>query len=271
MGYLLLTNDDGIDSPSLIPFIEALSTLAPIKTIVPTQERSWISKAITRFGNIRIERIKQNGLEIHTVEGSPADCVQIGIHSLFDRPPEMIISGINLGLNHGLAFFTSSGTIGAAIEGAIAGIPSVAFSTGDLKNHNTWGPYAWSASREELWNRAAELSVDLLSSVRDVEFPQKANILSVNFPHNADIATPRVITRLATTDYKNLFHQSQPGLFTHKFSGELHAREDIKGTDLETLTNGSVSVTPIRLAHAVETELSFCNAIERKPTKRTST
>lgn len=263
MSYLLVTNDDGVDSPSLVPFIEALSHVAPVRAVVPARERSWIGKAITRFDDIRVERVERDGAEINVAEGFPADCVQLGIHSLFDERPEMVVSGINLGLNHGLAFLVSSGTVGAAVEGWIAGIPSIAFSTGVVDGHATWGPHAWAASREELWNRAAALSVDVLQSIRSAGFPEDADIVSVNFPAGADVSTRRVVTDLAVSGYDNVFRESEPGLFVHDFAGGLRVREPTTGTDFEALSSGLVSIAPIRLAHSARVDPAFRAAVER--------
>ena len=129
---ILVTNDDGIDSPALVPLLRALSDVRPVRAVVPDRERSWIGKAITGFDEIRVSKIERGGFEIHVAGGFPADCTQLGVHSLFGEKPDMVVSGVNIGLNNGLAFFLSSGTVGAAAEGWIAGIPAIAFSTSAL-------------------------------------------------------------------------------------------------------------------------------------------
>ena len=257
MGYLLVTNDDGIDSPSLVPFMQALSALAPARAVVPARERSWIGKAITRFDDIRVETTERDGVEIHVADGFPADCVQLGVHSLFDERPEMVVSGINLGLNHGRAFLLSSGTVGAAAEGSIAGLPAVAFSTGDLTDQVNWGAFAWSASPEELWDRAASVAVDVLASIRAIGFPTDVDVLSVNYPHEADLTTPRALTGLARTGYDSIFNESTPGLYAHAFDGGLRVEEPVAGTDHEALQRGQVAITPIRLAHTAQPDAAF--------------
>lgn len=271
MSYLLVTNDDGVESPSLVPFMDALSSLAPVRAVVPARERSWIGKAITRFDEIEVESIERDGFEIHVANGFPADCVQLGVHSLFDERPQMVVSGINLGLNHGLAFLLSSGTVGAAIEGWITGVPSVAFSTGDLNNHGSWGPYAWSASREELWDRAATVSAEVLMSIHRAGFPSHADVISVNFPHEADATTTRVVTELAVSGYDNIFRAAEPGLYVHDFVGGLRIKGGVEGTDFEALDQGHVSITPIRLAHSAGIDDTFRAAVERTRAGRSST
>lgn len=263
MSYLLVTNDDGVDSPSLVPFIRALSTVAPVRAVVPARERSWIGKAITRFDDIEVERVERDGVELHVAGGFPADCVQLGVHSLFDEPPEMVVSGINLGLNHGLAFLLSSGTVGAAVEGWIAGVPAVAFSTGDLRNHAAWGTHAWSTDSGENWDRAASVAVDVLVSLRSAGPLVDADVLSVNFPHEADVNTPRTVTSLAISGYDNIFREAEPGRFVHDFAGGLRINEPLEGTDFDALERGHVAITPIRLARSASVGDAFRATVER--------
>src|SRR5262245_12591008 len=115
VSYILVTNDDGVDSPALLPLARELAKLAPIRVVVPAGERSWIGKAISRWDELRVSRSDRDGIEVFAVGGFPADCTNLGVHSLFDSPPELVVSGVNIGLNVGLGFFLSSGTVGAAM------------------------------------------------------------------------------------------------------------------------------------------------------------
>jgi 5'-nucleotidase len=151
MSFILVTNDDGVKSPALVPLMQALAALAPVRAVVPDRERSWIGKAITRWEDVRVERADREGCEIWTATGFPADCTQLGVHSLFDARPEMVVSGINVGFNHGLAFLLSSGTVGAATEGWLAELPAIAFSTGVLQDHALWAEEAWSDASGPFW------------------------------------------------------------------------------------------------------------------------
>lgn len=251
MGYLLVTNDDGVDSPALFPFVDALRDIAEVKVVVPDRERSWIGKAITRFGEISVTRKVRNGVEIAVADGFPADCTQLGVHSLFGEPPEMVLSGINIGLNDSLAFFLSSGTAGAAAEGWIAGIPAMAFSTGVTSDHRGWAERVWAGEEPEQWIRAAELSVDIAAETRRNGFPEGVDMLNVNFDTNATIETERVYTDLAKVGYDRIFREVRPGVFIHDFSTGLRVQGDLSGTDVEAVGSGLVSITPVRLAHAV--------------------
>jgi 5'-nucleotidase len=263
MSFILVTNDDGVDSPALPPLLRALGELAPVRAVVPSRERSWIGKAISRWEDIRVERVERDGLEIHSVDGFPADCTQLGVHSLFEERPEMVVSGINVGFNHGLAFFLSSGTVGAACEGWIAGLPAIAISTGVRRGHDAWAPKAWSEESGPLWERMSAIAADIVVDARRIGFPEDADLLNVNIPENADSSTPRVVTTLAKAGYDNLFRRQSEGLYVHDFSGGFSRVRELDGTDLETDTRGLVSITPVRLAHSVPLPGTTRRALER--------
>lgn len=263
MGYVLLTNDDGVDSPALLPFARRLGELVETKVVVPAQERSWIGKAITRFDEIRVERGARDGIEVVVVDGYPADCTQLGVHSLFGSKPDMVLSGINIGLNQGLGFLLSSGTVGAAAEGWIAGLPAIAFSTGSPFDHRAWAKEAWSLSSGPFWDAAAELAVDVLARVLSVGYPDGIDVLSVNFSHEADLASARRVTNLAKVGYDSIFREHEPGRFIHDFTTGLRMSGDLAGSDVEMLLAGGVAITPIQLAHTGQVSGAFRSALER--------
>ncbi len=250
MSYILVTNDDGVDSPALVPLVRAVSELAPVRVVVPSGERSWIGKAITRWDEVRVEQVKREGIEIHSVNGFPADCTNLAVHSLFEEPPEMVISGVNIGLNVGLGFFLSSGTVGAAMEGWIAGLPALAFSVGEVDSDKDWKRSARDPETRPLWERAAALSADILRGVREDGFPAGTDLINVNFGLLADLSTTRVVTQLAPVGYGALFGRKEDGIYLHQFGGGLrneHAVEE--EMDIAAVRQGRVSITPVRLAH----------------------
>ncbi|MFQ5514196.1 MAG: 5'/3'-nucleotidase SurE [Myxococcota bacterium] len=263
MSYLLLTNDDGVDSPALVPLARALATLAPVRIVVPDGERSWIAKAISRWKEVHVRTVRREELEIEAVAGYPADCTNLGVHSLFDGPPEMVVAGVNIGLNTGLGFFLSSGTVGAAMEGWIAGVPAVAFSVGVPEDDRAWKQRIAQGDFETLWPRAAGIAVDIIRTVRDCGFPPDVDLLNINFPVRADMETPRVITRLATVGYERLFRRREDGVFVHDASGSLRQSGELDGTDVAVVREGRVSITPVRLAHAVPLDPTLQRRLER--------
>ena len=167
MSFNLVTNDDGADSPALLPLARAVAKLAPVRVVVPDAERSWIGKAISRWDEVSVRTVDADGVEVTRVSGSPADCANLGVHSLFEESAEMVVSGINIGLNTGAAFFLSSGTVGAAIEGWIAGLPALAFSLGAPADDRSWKRDAGSESFQQTWARAAALCADIVANVSE--------------------------------------------------------------------------------------------------------
>ena len=259
-----MTNDDGVDSPALLPFARALAEIAPLKVVIPAEERSWVGKAITRFDEVRVERTVREGIELFVADGFPADCTQLGVHSLFGAKPDMVLSGINVGLNQGLGFLLSSGTVGGAAEGWIAGLPAIAFSTGSPFDHRTWATAAWLGTAKAFWEAAAALAVDVLADILRVGYPAGVDLLSVNFPDDAGIDSPRRITSLAKVGYDNIFREREPGRFIHDFNTGVRMTGDLVGSDIEILRSGGVAITPIQLAHTGTISEAFRVALERE-------
>ena len=138
MSWVLLTNDDGVDSPALVPFARALARHHDVRVVVPDGERSWSGKAITRFEPIRTGHVERDGVAMVTHTGTPADGVQLGVHALHGTVPSLVVSGINLGFNHGAGYVWSSGTVGAAVEAWVSGVPAIALSTGTMGEWEQW-------------------------------------------------------------------------------------------------------------------------------------
>jgi len=124
----LLTNDDGIYARGLSVLYQELSKDADCLIVAPEVEQSAVGHAITLFRPLMVRRAKKNGGFIgYAVKGTPADCVKIGIRELSDKPVDLVVSGINLGANVGINVIYS-GTVSAATEGIIMGVPSMAVS-----------------------------------------------------------------------------------------------------------------------------------------------
>ncbi|MHA2643550.1 MAG: 5'/3'-nucleotidase SurE [bacterium JZ-2024 1] len=129
---ILITNDDGFFSPSLPGFIQCLSEIGKVYAIVPEQERSAVSHAITLHKPLRIRRVRLDSFPVYVTNGTPADCVLLGRWEFFrDNPPDIVVSGVNRGPNVGIDSIYS-GTVAAAREAAIVGIPAVAVSIADF-------------------------------------------------------------------------------------------------------------------------------------------
>jgi 5'-nucleotidase len=142
--------------------------------------------------------------------------------------------------------------VGAAAEGWVAGLPSIAFSVGMPGSDRDWKGQVTAQKDRAMWQRAAALSADVVRQVREMGFPAGVDLLNVNFPADADIATRRVVTSIADVGYGALFRRESENVFVHDYHGRLRGGGSLEGSDLAALREGWVSITPIRLAHTAE-------------------
>ena len=182
--YLLLTNDDGIDAPGLAALAAAVQHLGRIVVIAPDRERSGAGHALT-LG--RPLRVRSRGNDRFEVDGTPTDCVHLGVFNLTGgRPPRLVLSGINRGANLG-DDVTYSGTVAAALEGTLLRIPSIAVSV------------ERDAEGQPSYDVAAAVAARVAEKALEHGVPQGV-LLNVNVP----VGTPRGIrvTRQGTRTYR---------------------------------------------------------------------
>lgn len=130
--HILITNDDGIDAPGIKCLWRALSPFANITVIAPASEQSAVGLSITTRTPLKITHLSwEDNVKVWSISGTPADCIKLGLHAIVDTVPDLIASGINRGTNAGRNILYS-GTVGAAIEGVMHNIPSIAFSCCDF-------------------------------------------------------------------------------------------------------------------------------------------
>lgn len=262
MAHFLLTNDDGVDSPALVPFARALGEHATVSVVVPARERSWVGKAISRLEEIVVDRTVRDGLRITTCSGYPADAAQLGIHALADAPPDLVVSGINTGFNHGTAFVLSSGTVGAAVEGWISGVPAIAFSTGASdSDYHAWQRHIHTPAAADQWRTLAATCTAILRDVRRAGLLAVADVVNVNLPFDATPDTPRRLTRVARVRYAQLFRAVATDRYRHEFAGLL-ATDDAHDTDVAAGRDGVVSITPLRMPEAADVPDALRRAVE---------
>ncbi len=265
--WILLTNDDGADSPVLVPLMEELSAIAEVRTVVPASECSWTAKIMSRFNPVPLVEIERSGQRIWTLGGYPADCANIGIHSLFSTPPALVVSGINMGTNAGLAFFLSSGTIGAAVEGFLAGVTAVAFSL-ELPKEDfaLWRKERRLENRvEQLLANASAVTRQIVDEVWNRGLPDGASLMTVNMPTSTDLQTPRRFTGVARTAYGSIFSRNpDEDRFDYRFSGLQILDEGVAG-DVGALQEQIIAMTPVRFALDVEPTPEDRQRFERLP------
>ena len=245
---VLVTNDDGADSPLLVPLLRELSELAELCVVVPAAECSWTSKSMSRFEPLVLAEIDCGGFPVQTLTGKPADCAHIGIHNLCPTKPALVVSGINMGTNSGLAFTLSSGTIGAAVEGFLAGTSSAAFSL-ELPE----SAYAlWRRSRQldpaldALIVEAAIVAAEIAAELLRGGLPAEADMVAVNMPANTRRESPRCLTGLARMSYGPLFARRENESHFAYHSCQVQLVGDGANSDVEALARGAVAITPLR-------------------------
>jgi 5'-nucleotidase len=229
MPRILVTNDDGIYSEGIRLLAAALKPLGDVVVVAPDREQSAASHALTLNRPLRILQIEENEW---IVDGTPTDCVNLAVlHLLKDHRPDIVVSGVNFGPNLG-DDVTYSGTISAAFEGALLGIPSIALSA-LIGEHFSF---------ERCATFAAALTEHVLSGDRDPSI-----VLNVNFPVG-EFAGVKV-TRLGKRIYsEGVIERLDPrGKKYYWIGGEPPIWTQDEGTDFSAIEHGFVSITPLHL------------------------
>lgn len=250
MSFILVTNDDGVDSLSLPPLARALGKSSEVRVAAPAVERSWIGKALSRFDEVPVKEVERDGIAMMSVAGYPADAVQLGVYRLFGTKAAMVVSGVNIGANFGSAFMAGSGTVGAALEGSIAQIPSFAFSAVSVGHFAEWAAHMRTPASIPDWERYAAVSAAIVDEVMAFGFPPGVDIISVNMPADAQIETPRRLTHVATTRYGALFQEHGNGVYRHDWVSDMEVTDGLWGSDIQAVTDGKIAITPVRVAAA---------------------
>lgn len=140
---ILVTNDDGVAAKGLMCLVDCVKELGDVVVVAPDRPQSGMSSAITVGAPLRVTaHPDSHGARVFSVSGTPVDCVKIALHNILPRRPDFVMSGINHGSNSGTAI-TYSGTMGAVLEGCMAGIPSIGFS---LLHHSLKADFSLSAA-----------------------------------------------------------------------------------------------------------------------------
>ncbi len=228
MKRVLVTNDDGVFSEGLKLLARALEEIAEVTAVAPDREQSAAGHSLTLHRPLRMQQLEKN---IYSVDGTPTDCVNLAVLWLMkDRPPDLVVSGINFGLNLG-DDVTYSGTVSATFEGTLLGIPSVAFSQEVGENFSF-----------ELAARFARRFVEILLSE---DLPPEL-LLNVNLPA-AEIRGVR-FTKLGKRVYQQVVVEKEdPRGRRYFWIAGTPKWQNEKGTDHEAVSSGHVSITPLHL------------------------
>jgi len=231
---ILLTNDDGIQAEGIQTLRRALAEIAEVTVVAPSYERSATGHGITVHKPIRAEKVKLQGSDGDhwSVVGTPADCVKLALEALLKETPDLVVSGINHGANLGTDVLYS-GTVSAAIEGMINGLPSVAVSLYDDSVVD--------------FTFAAAFTAKLCTLLRLKGFPP-ATLLNVNIPGSETHAIKGVrVTKLGSRHYINTVEARKDPRGREYFwlAGDVVNVEGDGDTDVDAVKNNYVSVSPI--------------------------
>lgn len=255
MGFILVTNDDGVDSLALPPLVRALSGRGEVKVAAPAVERSWIGKAISRFDEVSVKEVERDGIAMMSVAGYPADAVQLGMYNLFDASPALVVSGVNIGANFGSGYYAGSGTVGAALEAGIARVPAFAFSAVSVGNFGEWAAHMRTPESVPDWERFAAVSAAIVAEVMEAGYPDDVNIVNVNMPDDVTVDSTRRVTHIADTTYGSLFNEKSSGIYQHDWVADMEVTDRMWGSDIQAVADGAISITPVRISGAgVESE-----------------
>ena len=229
MKRILVTNDDGVYSEGVRLLARALGRVAEVTVVAPDREQSATGHSLTLSRPLRMQRLEENW---YAVDGTPTDCVNLAVLWLLkEKPPDLVVSGVNFGLNVG-DDVTYSGTVSATFEGSLLDIPSIAFSQEVAEGFSFARSCALAARFVEELLAVADLPRDLL--------------LNVNFP----AASPKgvVFTRLGKRVYRqSVVEKTDPRGHKYFWIAGTPEWQDDEGTDHEAVQRGFVSVTPLHL------------------------
>jgi len=243
---IVLTNDDGIESPGLTALLEELSGLDEIVVVAPESQRSGSGKVISREFRLW-ESDPVGGVRRYCIDGTPADSVLAAIYVL-SLKPRLLVSGINCGPNLGLEDAFWSGTVGAALEASIHGVPAIAASLALWRGRP--------CTRRD-FTIAVKLVKRLVQRVLERGMPKGIDILNLNVPEG--VVRGVVVTRMARSHSRGL-HVADSSRFRLR-DYDLRVYEGEPGTDVAAVLEGYASLTPISLSGLVPVHCPECRRL----------
>ncbi len=250
---IFVTNDDGYQAKGINSLVESLIGLGEIIVVAPDGPRSGMSSAITSIQPIRyhlVKRDKENDVTVYACTGTPVDCVKLGISEIVGRKPDLLVSGINHGSNASICVLYS-GTMGAAMEGALFKVPSIGFSLLD-HDHNADFSHTYPITRalsEKVLKTGLPLGV----------------CLNVNIPHSQDELKGLKVCRQAAGQWVEEFKKSEDGAnkkiywLTGRFENDNPHDEN---TDEWALANGYASIVPITVDMTAHSQVDRMKSLE---------
>ena len=239
MTHILVTNDDGVSSPGLLALKQALEPVGRVSVIAPDSNRSATARSITTRSPLWAREVEfGEGATGFATDGTPVDCVRFAELGLLEERPELIVSGINHGSNLG-DDITYSGTVAAALEGIVLGIPAVAVSQQAANVGMGW------FGREFDFEVGARFTAELVRALGAEPMPPDT-LININCPSEA--ASEVEVTHLGKRLYNDelrLVEEEPEGGRRYEIYGFEPSFEDEDGSDLSAVAQGRISVTPV--------------------------
>jgi 5'-nucleotidase len=229
----LVCNDDGIHSEGLLALARALEDMAEVWVVAPDRERSAVSHSLSMGRPLRWKKLKHLGPRFFAVNGTPTDCILLGATKILPKKPHLIVSGINKGENLG-DDITYSGTVSAAIEGTILGIPSFAISLVARKNFD--------------FTQAASFAVRLARNILRHGLPRNT-FLNINVPCQGKQPCSYKITRMGKRIYGDSVQEKKDrwGKRFYLIGGNDPGYAETQDSDFKAIANNFISITPLHL------------------------
>ena len=237
---ILVTNDDGVYSPGLKLLYEAVKGLGKVYVVAPEVPKSASSLGLTLHKPLRITRFEMDDMEVYAVNGTPSDIVYLALH-VIARKIDLVVSGVNIGDNTSIQVILSSGTVGAAAQAALEGIPAIAFSA------------AVSSTEEleeniELQRLIVKVSREIVRFILEKGFPKGVDVLNVNFPGKPRKRTLIKIVPAAKMRFTEYVEKRVDPRGKEYFWLYGHPREPVPNTDVHVVFHeGNIALTPLKL------------------------
>ncbi len=238
----LVTNDDGIRAAFLRHLVAALLHTGDVYVVAPARQQSWTGKAMRRHRDVAVSSEESFPCPAWMVDGTPADCVNLGIGHLLRRRPDLVISGINVGLNAGLPLILNSGTVAAAIEGALLGCTAIALSQylpADEYRRIEANPTAPDPATLDTVSASASIAAEIARELGSGQNPRN-EVHNINFPFPTRPDTRSRRTVPGRLNLGSLYRETSPDRFRFHFQLPEEDEQDLL-TDLACLRRGEIS------------------------------
>ncbi len=245
---ILVVNDDGITAPGIKALIEVMQEIGHVVVVAPDSPQSGMGHAITIGKPLRLDKVDlYEGVEMYKCSGTPVDCVKLAVNVIFKgKKPDLCVSGINHGLNNSINVLYS-GTMSAAVEGAIESIPSIGFSLDDF-------------TQEADFSATKKYIKQIAEQVLNHGLPQ-ATLLNVNFPNTKDIKGIKICRQANAKWAEEFDERSDPQKRKYYWlTGVFQVNDQGEDTDVWALQHDFVSVVPVQFDMTAHHAIGLLNS-----------